>query len=667
MWCKRSFEREFSPRECRLFSTQKMMFEFLDEKTPVTTLWLPFTIELMSEENSSTSLSRVAVQDDSGSPLFLPVIKRLPGETHRLAAEPHGSPGPCPGPLTSGTNAFTAGKRPKREDFSLLYGTDPLSQQTRYFLACTISGLQSILDTIPPNHLHLYEIIREGRPCHLYFDVECEGNVDVHQPCMCITDDAEEEDCETNTLLVLPQEKDPRDTPKFLREQRTFTVDEYHQLTKLMNPLCKAPPQSCLLTCPCRFPEHTSTIDTLLHELYNFILKKHPHLFDKVPPLAEKHKEIPAHYHCWKRVLVMRSRKAVPKSSSPRKVNPKEPSEKFSQHYVIQLHGRVWESNLSVGVFVKEFVDFLYEKVACVNLGTFASACDEGENCDGPSVSTKQLHAALFFHSRIKMWSTLNNFTELPSSYRGGSAIPFFQCKCIIDTAVYTKNRSMRCLWSSKMAKPQAAFFIELDWMDGQKRLLDSSLEEPRSIRIQCEPAQSAFSKREKMQCGHSLEELENQNEINLIRRTGIFLNSLITLRSIETLFNSKSEHQSLIFLRKSEDFLYRPPSTASCSNTSSSSVVGSNSSSPPPEVIRRIEEKYSALSGKACKLSFTPRQMGRYFLYTINGTRYCQNVKREHKSNSVYVVLDLEQRWWAQKCFDPDCSHFRGNQNPID
>eukprot|EP01117_Protostelium_nocturnum_P020116 TRINITY_DN8913_c0_g1_i1.p1 TRINITY_DN8913_c0_g1~~TRINITY_DN8913_c0_g1_i1.p1 ORF type:complete len:659 (+),score=210.58 TRINITY_DN8913_c0_g1_i1:24-2000(+) len=41
---------------------------------------------------------------------------------------------------------------------------------------------------------------------------------------------------------------------------------------------------------------------------------------------------------------------------------------------------------------------------------------------------------------------------------------------------------------------------------------------------------------------------------------------------------------------------------------------------------------------------------------YNVLRNRYCFNIEREHKSNGIYVVVDLNKKVFYQKCFDPDC-----------
>ena len=49
-----------------------------------------------------------------------------------------------------------------------------------------------------------------------------------------------------------------------------------------------------------------------------------------------------------------------------------------------------------------------------------------------------------------------------------------------------------------------------------------------------------------------------------------------------------------------------------------------------------------------------------------INGHRFCENVNREHKSNGVYYIIDYRLDAFYQRCYDPDCSGFRGAVMPL-
>ncbi|GKB96621.1 hypothetical protein Tco_0982758 [Tanacetum coccineum] len=49
--------------------------------------------------------------------------------------------------------------------------------------------------------------------------------------------------------------------------------------------------------------------------------------------------------------------------------------------------------------------------------------------------------------------------------------------------------------------------------------------------------------------------------------------------------------------------------------------------------------------------------------LYNMLRNRFCENIGREHKSNHVMYVVDLQRNVYYQKCYDPDC---RGYQSPF-
>lgn len=42
--------------------------------------------------------------------------------------------------------------------------------------------------------------------------------------------------------------------------------------------------------------------------------------------------------------------------------------------------------------------------------------------------------------------------------------------------------------------------------------------------------------------------------------------------------------------------------------------------------------------------------------LLNVKGRRFCGNVEREHKSNGVFLVVDMLGRSWCQRCYDPEC-----------
>lgn len=52
--------------------------------------------------------------------------------------------------------------------------------------------------------------------------------------------------------------------------------------------------------------------------------------------------------------------------------------------------------------------------------------------------------------------------------------------------------------------------------------------------------------------------------------------------------------------------------------------------------------------------------------VYNMAKSRYCERIGREHKSNNVMYVVDLQWALYYQKCYDPDCRGYRSPSRPI-
>lgn len=52
--------------------------------------------------------------------------------------------------------------------------------------------------------------------------------------------------------------------------------------------------------------------------------------------------------------------------------------------------------------------------------------------------------------------------------------------------------------------------------------------------------------------------------------------------------------------------------------------------------------------------------------LFNMSGNRFCYNVDRCHKSNSVMYIVDFNAAVYYQKCHDPDCRHYRSCTWPM-
>jgi hypothetical protein len=72
-----------------------------------------------------------------------------------------------------------------------------------------------------------------------------------------------------------------------------------------------------------------------------------------------------------------------------------------------------------------------------------------------------------------------------------------------------------------------------------------------------------------------------------------------------------------------------------------------------------------AAGGGRAAVRSWVPLGAGALLL-NLRGNRFCGNVGREHRSNGVFYVVDLQAGLWMQKCYDPECRDYRSPTTPL-
>nr|XP_019067213.1 DNA-directed primase/polymerase protein isoform X1 [Solanum lycopersicum] len=52
--------------------------------------------------------------------------------------------------------------------------------------------------------------------------------------------------------------------------------------------------------------------------------------------------------------------------------------------------------------------------------------------------------------------------------------------------------------------------------------------------------------------------------------------------------------------------------------------------------------------------------------VYSMSRNRFCERIGRQHKSNHVMYVVDLQRGAYYQKCYDPDCRGYRSPLRPV-
>nr|CCC48147.1 conserved hypothetical protein, fragment [Trypanosoma vivax Y486] len=259
LWCRATFVKHFGEEELRVFPTQQQMFDFIDLSNKLEAAqgkgkrWLPFSIEFPSEEEVVHQLASRSIRALGPGKAGV----ERPSLFRKRSAKRDSSP-------DSGEL-----RRPRcvvRGELSVWYGETPLSMQSRMFLAATANGLARVMCDIEPAQLHLYEVIREGMPCHLYLDVERERDYSAWHV--------------MGDLVGSSDISCTEDSNSDSGEIEICNAHECKSVPLYRAALAKAtwrPPRCCPWDCGLR-ADNTSTSVVLLRELGTFIRSKYPDL-----------------------------------------------------------------------------------------------------------------------------------------------------------------------------------------------------------------------------------------------------------------------------------------------------------------------------------------------------------------------------------------------------
>ncbi|NWW61363.1 PRIPO protein, partial [Ifrita kowaldi] len=89
---------------------------------------------------------------------------------------------------------------------------------------------------------------------------------------------------------------------------------------------------------------------------------------------------------------------------------------------------------------------------------------------------------------------------------------------------------------------------------------------------------------------------------------------------------------------------------------------------SPYPEIdnfVRSLVNKDGLQGGIRQWSYFSLKEL---LIYDISGYRWCENIRRAHKSNNIMILVDLKNEVWYQKCHDPVCreQNFKSQSFPL-
>ena len=96
--------------------------------------------------------------------------------------------------------------------------------------------------------------------------------------------------------------------------------------------------------------------------------------------------------------------------------------------------------------------------------------------------------------------------------------------------------------------------------------------------------------------------------------------------------------------------------------------VDNDSSKHMPPEyadIEQFLVTMLAAFDGRIRKVR-PPNARGQYRIEIGGNYRYCENIKKQHKKNQVYFLVDPIQKVYYQKCYDPDCQGFQSAKQKI-
>ena len=421
-----------------------------------------------------------------------------------------------------------------------------LIPQKRFFMAATYRDVyrylfdiddendftESSTSGIAPVAASVYEIIREGTPCNLYFDIEVEYN---------------KVDATPATDVEL--------------SQATYSkaIEE-----GIINPPVteEVPLTQCDLSCTTEFNSQHLT-DILLRELnieFNSVYDITIHRENMV--------KLVSNY-----------------------------THKYSAHYVVHLPEAVFKNNQHQGRFLTSFVQRLYEKAHIDN----------------------ELHEALFYHKIDDDVSAARSFCQNEVSQQlhrriSRGKIHFNRSLTpVIDLAVYTRNRTFRCMSASKLGKNS---FLYIDPNDCSFPYFTDNDLFLASLVANCS---------EKVSEGARILEFGTDNvKQNLPKAIGTGLGN---------------------------------------SNNDGRASTGQSAYVMLDNFIKKL------LRNKPYGTGYVTRHIvyDTTILYVVGGSKHCENVGREHKSNGIYLVVNLITMTVKQKCYDHDCHGFSSKEIPLD
>ncbi|KAL7560945.1 hypothetical protein ACA910_022433 [Epithemia clementina (nom. ined.)] len=339
---------------------------------------------------------------------------------------------------------------------------------------------------------------------------------------------------------------------------------------------------------------------------------------------------------------------------------------KFSRHWIVHLPGHeLFSSSRAVGCFVHEWIGSLMEKHAHITQQLAKTTPDQLET------KSNLLDPALLKYLMVNTKPHVNKKDRDSIGASSSSAPPQ---TCIVDLGVYTKNRLFRLLGSCKYGKPASAALRiaeENEFPFAPKFGNDNFYKAAANPQTTSSVNQQASVTKAKKKYDYDVPELEEVLQYKTTIDWGPHADVLAQTLVIPV-NSSKIVFPILPDLPGGNGWYPRGGmhNNSSQSGQPAGLHYAPQSSGPSPlPLLDQFVLTYLATRGgvqgtirswtlesRAQDETPSPLVLATYFL---NRNRYCQHIRRQHKSNGIFWVVDFVTGKAAQRCFDPDCRGF--------
>jgi hypothetical protein len=246
---------------------------------------------------------------------------------------------------------------------------------------------------------------------------------------------------------------------------------------------------------------------------------------------------------------------------------------------------------------------------------------------------------------------------------------------CIVDLGVYTRNRLFRLLGSSKFGKPASAAL----------RIADSNeFPFPAGFANECfyMPAMQAHLQQQADNGrGKNAQDLDEEDDLDglvnkFVAATDWTLHAEALAQTLVVPLNvSKIDFPILPYAATQDAVatdkgLATKTATIRTSSSSGNAASPSTGVSPYPAVERFVHDHLATRGGTQGSIrAWSVDVQGPATVsitFQMSRNRWCECVRREHKSNNIMWTIDLVSWQCVQSCHDPECRSMRFRGTPI-